>query len=186
MNEDNIAAPIRSRGAVAADVGMSAVDDATAEPGTTLPAVAPSDPVLERFWATLRRLPRYLALAVNLARDGRVPAGAKGAVLLGGAYAVSPLDLVPGIIPVAGQLDDVVVLLLTLRRAVRACPAPLAAEHLGRVGLSEADFATDLAACRATARWLAVQGLRLGGRVAVGAGRRLRSVVRGRSLAGGD
>ena len=140
----------------------------------------PVDPVLERFWSVLRRLPRYLTLAVNLVRDGRVPAGAKSAVLLGGAYAVSPVDLVPGIIPVAGQLDDVVVLLLTLRRAVRACPPALADEHLRRAGLTAADFDDDLAACRATARWLAAKGLRVGGRVATGVGRRLWSLVQRR------
>ena len=153
-------------------------DEATGEPSAGRPEEQSVDPVLERFWAVLRRLPRYLSLGVSLARDGRVPAGAKGAVVLGGAYAVSPLDLVPGIIPVAGQLDDVVVLLLTLRRAIRACPAPLAGEHLARAGLTGADFDTDLAACRATAGWLAAKGLRFGGRVAGGMGRRLWSAVR--------
>lgn len=133
----------------------------------------PPDPTLERFWAVVRRLPRYLALGVNLARDGRVPGNAKTAVLLGGAYAVSPLDLVPGIIPVAGQLDDLFVVLLALRRALRACPPPLAAEHLDRAGLTPDDFERDLAVCRATARWLALKGLRAGRRLAGGAGRLL-------------
>ncbi len=144
----------------------------------------PSDPTLERFWEAVRRLPRYVALGVHLARDERVPRRAKTSVLLGGAYAVSPIDLVPGIIPVAGQLDDLVVLLLTLRRAIRACPAPVAAELLGRAELSAADFDRDLAACRATARWLAAKGLRLGGRLASAAGRRLWATVESRSRLG--
>jgi uncharacterized membrane protein YkvA (DUF1232 family) len=135
-------------------------------------------PELLAFWAVVRRLPRYLRLAVALGKDGRVPPAAKAAVGVGGAYAVSPIDLVPGLIPVAGQLDDVMVLLLTLRRALRSCPPALAAEHLERAGLSSADLDADLAACRATLRWLAAKGLRFGRRLAAAAGRRVWGVVR--------
>ena len=141
---------------------------------------APADPTLERFWAVVRRLPRYLALGVNLARDERVPGSAKTAVLLGGAYAVSPLDLVPGIIPVAGQLDDLFVVLLALRRALRACPPALAAELLRGVGLSFEEIERDLATCRATARWLATKSFRLGRRLAAGAGRLLWATIQQR------
>ena len=142
--------------------------------------MAPPDPTLERFWEVVQRLPRYVALGVHLARDERVPRGAKTTVLLAGAYAVSPIDLVPGIVPVAGQLDDLLVLLHALRRAIRACPESVAAELLGRAGLAMDDFERDLAACRATARWLAVRGLRLGGRLAAGAGRLLWATVQQR------
>ncbi len=140
-------------------------------------AATPPDPVVARFWETLRRLPRYLTLGVNLARDDRLPTSARAAVIAGGVYAVSPIDLVPGIIPVAGQLDDMVVILLALRRAIRACPPALAEEHLTRAGVRRGDFDDDLATCRAAAVWLARKGLRFGGRVAAGAGRRLWSAM---------
>lgn len=133
------------------------------------------DPVLERFWAALRRLPRYLALGVNLTRDKDVPKRAKASVLMGGAYAVSPVDLVPGIIPVAGQLDDMVVILLALRRALRGCPPDVAADHLQRAGLTDGDLDADLAACWATVRWVGAKGLRLGGRFATSMSKRLGS-----------
>ena len=126
----------------------------------------------------MKRLPLYLRLAVGLGMDPRTPRGAKAAVGLGGAYVVSPIDLVPGIIPVAGQLDDMVVLLLALRQALHACPPDVAADHLGRVALSAGTLDDDLAACRAMLRWLAAQGLRVSGRVAAGAGRRLWRAVR--------
>jgi uncharacterized membrane protein YkvA (DUF1232 family) len=155
---------------------MSATDR-----GTTGETGNVSDPTLERFWEAVRRLPRYVALGVHLARDERVPNGAKTTVLLAGAYAVSPIDLVPGIVPVAGQLDDLLVLLHALRRAVRACPEPVAAELLGRAGLSLDDFERDLAACRATVRWLAVRGVRLGRRLAAAGGRRLWATIQQRA-----
>jgi uncharacterized membrane protein YkvA (DUF1232 family) len=145
------------------------------DPATAEGKVAPE---LLAFWAVVRRLPRYLRLALALAKDGRVPPTAKAAVGIGGAYAVSPIDLVPGLIPVAGQLDDVMVLLVALRRALRTCPPALAAEHLERVGLSFADLDGDLAACRAALRWLAAQGLRFTRRVATAAGRRVWGAVR--------
>lgn len=117
------------------------------------------NPVLDQFWIALKRLPRYLKLAANLARDPEVPKRAKAVLAVGGIYTVSPIDLVPGIIPVAGQLDDLLVLLLALRTAARACPPAVAAAHLDRVGLEKTNFDDDLSAAKETARWLAVKGL---------------------------
>lgn len=131
-----------------------------------------SNPVLDRFWVAVKRLPRYLKLAANLARDGHVPKHAKIMLAAGGAYTISPVDLVPGVIPVAGQLDDLVVLLLALRTAVRACPPEVAAAHLERAGLSAADFDSDLAATKETAIWLAGKGLSATRSAARAAGRR--------------
>ena len=131
-------------------------------------------------------IPDCLVLVRRLLGDERVPRRRKLLLVALALYLASPIDIVPDLIPVAGQLDDVVVLLLTLRRAIRVCPAPLAGDHLARAGLTEADFDSDLAACRATARWLAAQGLRFGGRVAGGVGRRLWSAVRPRVSAGSD
>ena len=140
-----------------------------------IPAPA-GNPVMERFWMAVRRLPRYVFLGSTLVRDDRVPARIKAMLVAGGAYAISPIDLVPGIIPVAGQLDDLVVVLMALRTAIRACPPEVSAEHLTRAGLTEADFDNDLRAVRDTAVWLARKGLRATGRLAVRGGRRLKSL----------
>ncbi len=139
---------------------------------------AGTDPVLAAFWAAVRRLPRYVRLAANLATDPRVPKQAKTALAVGGAYTVSPIDLVPGLIPVAGQLDDLFVLLFVVRRALRACPPGVAEEHLDRVTLSATNLDDDLAAVRGTARWLGGKALRAGGRLAKGTGRLLWSAIR--------
>ena len=53
-------------------------------------------------------------------RDDRVPVEARSALVAGGAYVISPIDLIPGFIPMLGQLDDLLVALLGLRfRAFR-------------------------------------------------------------------
>jgi len=60
----------------------------------------------------LLALPRVALMVPKLATDKRVPRRTK--LALGGlaVYIASPWDLIPGFIPVLGQLDDAVALLL--------------------------------------------------------------------------
>lgn len=116
----------------------------------------------ERFGALIGRLPRYLRLAWGLAGEPTLPRSRKAAVLAAAAYLASPVDLVPGIIPVVGQLDDVAVAILALRAALRALDEPTRLRVLGEAGLSQGDLDADLATVGLTARWLARRGYRLG------------------------
>ena len=152
------------------DAAGGTVDD---QAPPELPAGTTRDPTLERFWATLRRLPRYLQLVAGLLRDGRVPARAKAVLAVGGIYTASPIDLVPGLIPVAGQLDDLFVLLYAVRQAVRFSPPDVAVDHLDRCGITLIELDEDLTTLRATAKWLAAKGVRAGGRLATQSGRLL-------------
>ena len=70
--------------------------------------------------AAARFIPDCLVLLRRLLADDRVPRGRK--VLLGVAlgYLAVPVDLVPDFIPVAGQLDDAVVVWLAIRAVTRA------------------------------------------------------------------
>lgn len=159
----------------------AADEEAPIEP----PSGPEANPVLANFWQAVRRLPNYLRLAAALARDPRVPRRAKAVLAIGGAYTISPIDFVPGIIPIAGQLDDVYVLLTALRRAVRSSPVEAANEHLTKAGVELADLDADLAAVRALVRQAAATSLRVGGRLVKQASKRLvtmasRSLERGR------
>ena len=64
-------------------------------------------------------IPDCIVLVTRLARDPRVPWRRK--VLLFGlvGYLALPFDLVPDFIPVAGQLDDAIIVALVLRHFVR-------------------------------------------------------------------
>jgi len=55
-------------------------------------------------------LPDFTVLLLRLMRDGRVPIAAKGLAVLGVAYVVSPLDLMPSLLfgPI-GLVDDLVI-----------------------------------------------------------------------------
>jgi len=70
-----------------------------------------------------------VVLIRRLLGDPRVPWRHK--LLLGAiaVYLAMPIDLVPDFIPVAGQLDDAILLALVLRRVLRACGEGLLREH---------------------------------------------------------
>jgi uncharacterized membrane protein YkvA (DUF1232 family) len=74
-------------------------------------------------------IPDCLVLLRRLLGDDRVPRGRK-LILVGlVAYLSMPIDLVPDFIPVAGQLDDVLVAALALRFSLRAGGRELLREH---------------------------------------------------------
>lgn len=74
-------------------------------------------------------IPDCIVLLSRLLRDDRVPRRRK--LLLAGlvGYLALPFDLVPDFIPVAGQLDDVIVVAFVLRRFLRSGGEPLVREH---------------------------------------------------------
>ena len=104
---------------------------------------------------TLGRLPSYLRLARNLATDPGLSRRRKAVLGASLAYVVSPIDLVPGIIPVVGQLDDLAALLLGLRQALGGLSDDRAGDHLRRVGLDAVVLGDDLARVRTAAGWVA-------------------------------
>lgn len=126
------------------------------------------DLIMARFRASVRRLPRYGRLATNMLRDDRVPPEARTALVAGAAYVISPIDLIPGFIPVLGQLDDLLVALLGIRFALAQAPAEVRQEHLERAGLREEHFGEDLRTVHDTSLYLVKAGTK---RVAGGAGR---------------
>jgi uncharacterized membrane protein YkvA (DUF1232 family) len=135
-------------------------------------AGATADPFpMARFGALVRRLPRYLRLAWRLGRDERLSGGRRAAVVGAAAYLASPIDLVPGIIPFAGQLDDAAVALLSLRFALRGLPPAARQAHLEATGIAAGDIDHDLHTVRLGAAWLLRRGGRLGLRMGRAVGR---------------
>jgi len=67
-------------------------------------------------------LPACVTLARRLRKDPRVPRRAKLAVGIAALWVISPIDLIPELLPVIGPLDDVVVVVLALRYAARQVP----------------------------------------------------------------
>jgi uncharacterized membrane protein YkvA (DUF1232 family) len=99
-----------------------------------------------------------------LARDPSVPGRSKAALVSALGYAVSPIDPIPGVIPVLGQLDDMAVLILAVRYAIRSTPATVVDRHLQVCGLDREIMDRDIVVIRAVAVWLV-------GKTATGAAR---------------
>lgn len=80
-----------------------------------------------RAFATL--IPNLLVLFRGLARDPRVPRSTKLLLAVAIGWIVSPIDLIPEFVPVAGPLDDAIVAALVLRRVVRLSGRDVVADH---------------------------------------------------------
>lgn len=78
--------------------------------------------------ALIRFIPDCVVLLKRLLGDSRVPRSSK--LILGAlvGYLLLPIDLVPDFIPIAGQLDDVLVAGLALRISLRSSGPELIAE----------------------------------------------------------
>lgn len=103
---------------------------------------------MENHWqvglALVKKIPAYTKLTFNLYRDAAVPKRAKLKLSMGIAYNLSPVDLVPGFLPVLGQMDDLIAMLYGIRAALRALPRQQALLHLQTVGLSRQEVDDDL------------------------------------------
>ncbi len=76
---------------------------------------------------------RELKLMRRLLLDERVPLWQKAIPVAAAVYLVSPLDLIPDVIPVVGQLDDLAVLLGSMRLFRSLVPPALIEEHLAYI-----------------------------------------------------
>jgi uncharacterized membrane protein YkvA (DUF1232 family) len=74
-------------------------------------------------------LPKFLRLLWGLITDHRVSKTDK--LLVGGAlaYVVMPADMIPDVIPFLGQVDDVYLLILAIRRLIRRAGSAVLLSH---------------------------------------------------------
>jgi uncharacterized membrane protein YkvA (DUF1232 family) len=102
-----------------------------------------------------------MMLAAALARDPDISPQRKAALGVGMAYVALPFDLIPGVIPVLGQLDDLGALLTGLRTALGGCTPERATEHLAAAGLSPSALDADIRTVQVAAMWLVVSAASL-------------------------
>src|SRR5512139_1522810 len=97
-------------------------------PGPPPPPKDPHVTLLDR-WKEQARSLKVEVYALYLAyRDPRVPWFAKLFAALVVGYAFSPIDLIPDFVPVLGYLDDLILLPLGVKIALRLIPSEIMAE----------------------------------------------------------
>lgn len=107
-----------------------------------------------RTWA--QALKRDLVAVFHAARDPRTPWIARLVALAVVAYALSPVDLIPDIVPVLGLLDDLLLVPLGLWLAMRLMPPAVLEEHRRRAVAGERLPKSRAGAAVIVALWLAL------------------------------
>ena len=74
-------------------------------------------------------MPNIVKLVARLLKDPRVPRRAKITLGLAAAYVVSPIDIIPEVIPVIGWADDVLILMFALDSLIERAGDEIVTEH---------------------------------------------------------
>jgi uncharacterized membrane protein YkvA (DUF1232 family) len=77
----------------------------------------------------LRRLFSQAQLALRLLREPHVPVLAKALPFLALAYTLSPIDVVPDVLPLLGQIDDLAIIVIVLEMFIRLAPTQAKVFH---------------------------------------------------------
>lgn len=77
--------------------------------------------------------PSFAKLYWRLFRDRRVSALPKLLLVLIAIYLLSPLDVVPELIPIVGTMDDLLVGVTGLWLFVRLCPPAVVRQHVAAI-----------------------------------------------------
>jgi uncharacterized membrane protein YkvA (DUF1232 family) len=127
---------------------------------------APRTGARRTLLGTIAQIPSYLRLMGGLLTDPRVSAVDKVLVGVAIAYVAMPIDLIPDFIPFIGQVDDVFVLVLAVRRLISHAGIRVIRDHWD--GAMEDLHPTALQEVIAAAAFFLPRGIR----------RRLRKVAR--------
>jgi uncharacterized membrane protein YkvA (DUF1232 family) len=95
----------------------------------------------------------YGRLIVELARDPRVPWSRKAILGLAAAYVISPIDLIPDVIPLVSRLDDVMVTVIALDIFLEGVPRELMIEKMYTLGIDGRELERDMEAVRRLLPW---------------------------------
>ncbi len=119
------------------------------------PSSPPATGWLARARAWARGIKRDVVAVWHAARDPRTPWGVRLLALAVAAYALSPIDLIPDMIPVLGLLDDLLIVPLGLLLVTRLLPPAVLADARERAAATLARPRSLVAAAVFVLLWLA-------------------------------
>ncbi len=110
--------------------------------------------LIERIRAQARALKRESHALYLAARHPATPLGAKLLAGLVVAYALSPIDLIPDVVPVLGLLDDLILVPAGIALALRLIPPAVMAECREQAALATERPRSLLGAALIAALWI--------------------------------
>lgn len=102
------------------------------------------------IFSVIGRLPAYSKLLIKLYRSREISKRHKLTLSMGIAYSISPFDFIPGIIPVAGQLDNLIIMLRCLDKVLKATDAGIRDKFLSAEGITMEQIGEDIELSRDT------------------------------------
>ncbi len=112
-----------------------------------------------RLKQAARRLKAEALTVWFAARDPRTPLAARVLAACVAAYAFSPIDLIPDVIPVLGLLDDLILIPAGIWLVVRMVPPDVYAECRARAAEAAERPVSRTAAAVIVVVWIAAAGL---------------------------
>ena len=88
---------------------------------------------MNRLQKLFLRFKTELHLYRNILADARTPRATRILLGIAVAYALSPVDFIPDFIPLAGHLDDALIVPILVYLALRTIPRSLLEEHRNRL-----------------------------------------------------
>lgn len=110
-------------------------------PSTPRPPASPEETHLFVSWA--KELVRQIRLAWRLFKDRRVPWPLKLIPPAAFLYIFFPIDVLPDLGLGLGQLDDIAIVLLSLKLFIELAPAEVVQEHLRALGAKIAQWPSE-------------------------------------------
>lgn len=95
-------------------------------------------------FSIIGKLPSYSKLLIKLYKSPDIRRRHKLLLSMGIAYSVSPIELIPGIIPVAGQLDNLLIILRCLRKVLIASDEKVREKYLQEAGITIEEINEDI------------------------------------------
>ena len=100
-----------------------------------------------RPWGILTELVRNAQLVWRLLKDSRISLPTKLILpSVMGVYLLSPLDLLPDVLPLIGQIDDIAVLLAGTALFIDMCPPDIVQEHRAAIAGQATRYRHDVSA----------------------------------------
>lgn len=111
----------------------------------------------------VKRMPAYAKLISALLKDQRLSKRQKATLAAGLGYLASPIDFIPGVVPVLGQLDDLLAVLIALNAALSAAPRDVVEPHLKECSLTFEIVREDAETVKQTIKKLSIAAAKVAG-----------------------